>query len=160
MARPESRFPADISFKEAARRLLLAALDRMLENADGTAAGDVEALHDMRVGSRRLRAALSVFGKIFPAAELRELDRRVKRVTDALGAVRDLDVQIESLTALQAGLAENEIYGIGRAIKRLGRQRERERVAMVRAIERLKKGKFERRFRRALDKAAPEPEAR
>src|ERR1700682_4971291 len=46
-----------------------------------------DAVHDMRVALRRLRAALRLF-------RLRELDGPVKALQDALGAVRDLKLQI------------------------------------------------------------------
>ena len=43
----------------------------MWKHRDGTLAGDEEALHDMRVGSRRLRAALDVFAAAFHGDEFR-----------------------------------------------------------------------------------------
>ena len=65
-----------------------------------TAAGDAEALHDMRVNLRRLRTAMRNFEgpKTAPVLsshlrrELREQSARVARLGDALGAVRDFDV--------------------------------------------------------------------
>ncbi|MBZ4415506.1 CHAD domain-containing protein [Myxococcus sp. RHSTA-1-4] len=51
---------------------------------------DDESVHDMRVATRRLRAALQVFR---PLGGLRKLEREVKRIQDALGGVRDLHVQ-------------------------------------------------------------------
>ncbi|HET7752891.1 MAG TPA: CHAD domain-containing protein, partial [Anaeromyxobacteraceae bacterium] len=49
---------------------------------------DHDAVHDMRVATRRLRAALKLF------AAPRALDRDVKRLQDALGDVRDVQVQL------------------------------------------------------------------
>src|SRR4051812_36049706 len=49
-----------------------------------------DAVHDARVACRRIRAALRLVG-------LRELDRPVKALQDALGAVRDLQLQAEWL---------------------------------------------------------------
>ena len=46
-----------------------------------------EPIHDMRVAVRRLRAGLRLLG-------LREMDAPVKELQDALGGVRDLQVQI------------------------------------------------------------------
>src|SRR2546430_2964149 len=56
-----------------------------------------DAVHDMRVATRRLRAALRVL-------RLGKLDRRVKALQDALGAVRDLQLQIEWLRSRDAAL--------------------------------------------------------
>ncbi|MFA6133083.1 MAG: CHAD domain-containing protein [Phycisphaerae bacterium] len=55
---------------------------------------DADAVHDMRVASRRLRMALGLFEPCLPqqAAQWR---REARRLTRALGQARDLDVQIE-----------------------------------------------------------------
>ncbi len=69
----------------------------MLAKEPGTRLGDDnEELHDMRVASRRLRAALSLFADVLPpsAARLRE---DLRWVGHSLGVVRDLDVQLEQL---------------------------------------------------------------
>jgi len=50
----------------------------------------VDGVHDMRVATRRLRAALQLFQEV---GGLGKLERRVKRLQDALGEVRDLHVQ-------------------------------------------------------------------
>jgi CHAD domain-containing protein len=159
MAKAVYNFPADISFKGAARRVLLMQFRKMMDNAAGTRAGDdIEALHDMRVGSRRLRAALSVFAKVFPKDDFRALDKQVGDITDALGAVRDLDVQLDYLRNYRNSLPENEAYGIGRLIERQSARRDKERKALVKALDKLEKDRFEKRFRKALDKAVPGPD--
>ncbi|MDC0710469.1 CHAD domain-containing protein [Stigmatella sp. ncwal1] len=50
----------------------------------------LEGVHDMRVATRRLRAALQVFRQ---TGRLDEVDRQVKQLQDALGEVRDIHVQ-------------------------------------------------------------------
>lgn len=65
---------------------------------------DADAVHDMRVATRRLRAAL----KLFDGAGGRELDRRVKRLQDALGDVRDVQVQLAWLATCQRRLHHRE----------------------------------------------------
>ncbi len=68
-----------------------------------TAAGDADALHDMRVNLRRLRTAMKNFEgpKTAPVlsshlrAELREQSARVAKLGDVLGNVRDFDVLSE-----------------------------------------------------------------
>jgi CHAD domain-containing protein len=50
---------------------------------------DPDAVHDMRVAARRLRAALALFGD----ADLLALERQVEALQDALGDLRDLQVQ-------------------------------------------------------------------
>lgn len=58
---------------------------------------EVERVHDMRVATRRLRAALEVFEACFPRKPYRKALKRVKALADALGERRDLDVEIELL---------------------------------------------------------------
>ncbi|MFZ0181525.1 MAG: CHAD domain-containing protein [Methanoregula sp.] len=58
---------------------------------------DIEHVHRMRVASRRLRAALPLFAECFPEKEYRLWLREIKKITRALGAARDTDVQIAFL---------------------------------------------------------------
>ncbi len=164
MAKAAYDLPADVSFQDAACRVLITSFRMMQENTAGTKAGtvhreptpeEIEALHDMRVGSRRLRAALSVFGSLFPRDEFRTMERQVGDITDALGAVRDLDVHLDVLRRLQEKLPENEAYGIGRLIARQTKQRDKERKKLLQTLERLEKERFERRFMKALQRALP-----
>ncbi|MES2459542.1 MAG: CHAD domain-containing protein [Armatimonadota bacterium] len=164
MAKASYDYPADVPFRDAARSALESGFRKMLKNVSGTRSGvrrrepnadEVEALHDMRVGSRRLRAALALFAGVFPRAEFRDLDRQVGAITDALGAVRDLDVQLDALRALESSVPSNEAYGISRLIARQREQRDIERRALQVALDRMKKSGFERKFQKALDRALP-----
>ncbi|MGE3798342.1 MAG: CHAD domain-containing protein, partial [Thermomicrobiales bacterium] len=56
---------------------------------------DPEGVHDMRVASRRLRAAMDVSVDAFPSGWYRALHKKAKAITSELGLVRDCDVQIE-----------------------------------------------------------------
>lgn len=57
----------------------------------------VEAVHDLRVASRRLRALGAVFSTVLGAKAHLRLEKKLKRVTRAAGAVRDWDVQSQLL---------------------------------------------------------------
>ena len=59
--------------------------------------GDIERVHDMRVATRRLRAAMEVFEPCFPRKRFRRALKQVKALADALGERRDSDVEIELL---------------------------------------------------------------
>ncbi len=54
--------------------------------------GDESSVHQARVASRRLRGALPMLGASADAHALDRVDRRVRRITRALGPVRELDV--------------------------------------------------------------------
>ncbi len=158
MAKAADNVAPDIAFKDAARGVLLAHYHKMMDNLPGTRAGeDIEALHDMRVGSRRLRAALSVFAKVFPRSDYQTLDKQVGDITDALGAVRDLDVQLDYLRGVRDPLPPNEAYGVGRLIERLSKERDKNRKKLVRALDKLDKEKFGPRFLKTLDRAVAPP---
>ena len=66
--------------------------------------GDVEALHDLRVGLRRLRSVLRAYGPHLEDSVGRKLRRRVKTLAAATGAARDSEVQIEWLQARRGRL--------------------------------------------------------
>jgi len=55
-------------------------------------ADDIEYIHRMRVASRRMRSALSIFRNCFSNKDYKEIYRDVRQVTRALGEARDLDV--------------------------------------------------------------------
>lgn len=146
-------------FRDAARATLRSAFEKMMKNADATRAGlrksepspgEIEALHDMRVGSRRLRAALSVFARVFGKNDYREIERDIAAITGALSAVRDLDTQRETLAGVAADLPPNEAYGVERLRKRLAKRRDREREALLKAFAKMDKSRFPRRFAQAL----------
>ena len=61
----------------------------------GACAGDVEALHQIRVAFTRLRAAVSFFAPMTADAEWRNLKKEIAWVNASLGAARDSDVMVE-----------------------------------------------------------------
>jgi inorganic triphosphatase YgiF len=64
---------------------------------------DPEGVHQMRVALRRLRSAVSTFGRLFAPERRRWLDEGARRVIDALGPARDWDVFLsESLAPILA----------------------------------------------------------
>ena len=83
----------DDPMSEAGRKTLRFHFRRMLHHEPGTRLGeDIEALHDMRVATRRMRAAFRVFGEYYDPKAVRPYLKGLKRTGRALGAVRDLDV--------------------------------------------------------------------
>lgn len=65
-------------------------------------AGDVEGIHQVRVASRRLREAVPVMAAGLTGIGRRKLERRLRRLTRALGPVRELDVALTDLAELSA----------------------------------------------------------
>jgi CHAD domain-containing protein len=89
---------ADDTLAEAGRKVLRMHLARMLAAEEGTRAGqDIEELHRMRVATRRMRSVWRVFDGAYRPKIQRRYVRELRTVATALGAVRDLDVQLEAL---------------------------------------------------------------
>ena len=89
---------ADNSIQEFGAGVLLNNLHALESEFEGVRKGeDIEAIHRMRVASRRLRAALPLFGPVISAKKHTEWSRHIGQLTKALGAARDSDVQIDHL---------------------------------------------------------------
>jgi triphosphatase len=137
---------------ELAYAVLRRQLAVLRDKEPGTRLGeDIEELHDMRVATRRLRAALALFSNVLPvrAQTFRE---ELGWLASVLGAVRDLDVQMEGLddmvadaAGLSAALPPGEHDPLGELAALLEREREEARADMLNALdsvrwERLAKG--------------------
>src|SRR5215208_6772686 len=82
---------------EFAFRVLRKQFGIFLAHEPGTRIGeDPEELHDMRVATRRMRAAMKIFEEPLPVRTQR-FRNEFKWIAGALGEVRDLDVQLEQL---------------------------------------------------------------
>jgi exopolyphosphatase / guanosine-5'-triphosphate,3'-diphosphate pyrophosphatase len=80
---------------------------------------DIEAVHKMRVASRRLRAALEAFEPCADPKSFIKVNRQVKKLADHLGTVRDTDVMISGLRADLQDLSSEEQAGVQWLIDRL-----------------------------------------
>jgi triphosphatase len=88
---------ADSTIAELAFAVLRKDAAQMLTREPGTRLGDdVEDLHQMRVATRRMRAALSLFGGYLPVRSAR-VREELGWLAAVLGTVRDLDIQLENL---------------------------------------------------------------
>jgi CHAD domain-containing protein len=102
-AREVPGLDCDEAFAVAAARVVRVRAGEVFEHSGGVLdSGEIERLHDMRVATRRLRAALEVFEACFPRKRRRKVLKAVKALADALGERRDRDVEIEFLTGFAA----------------------------------------------------------
>lgn len=90
-----------VGFDSTIGELIQAAINvnshRLKESEPAVRLGlDPEAVHDMRVATRRLRALLRLFRRFLPANAMR-IRSELAWLADALGGVRDLDVQLQAL---------------------------------------------------------------
>ncbi len=90
----------EASLGELAYAVLRRQLGVLRAKEPGTRLGeDLEELHEMRVATRRLRAALDLFVDVLPL-RARTFRREFGWLAGVLGAVRDLDVQLEGQAAM------------------------------------------------------------
>ena len=127
----------------------------LLASEPGTRLGDdSEDLNEMRVASRRLRAAMALFKDALPAALTGARDE-LAWLGRSLGAARDLDVQLEQLDHWQAELPEPDRAALGRLRSELERQRSAARSAMLESLESHHYNAFVSEFGRLLHDATP-----
>jgi CHAD domain-containing protein len=135
MAKPrEIDLDPEGPFDVAARRAVTVRADELFEHATNVLdTSDIERVHDMRVATRRLRAALEVFADAFDKAELKPVLRDVKRLADALGERRDPDVHIEEFAKLRARFKQADRPGIDILLEELhdGQMRGNEHLAVA-----------------------------
>jgi triphosphatase len=82
----------------AAKKIISQQTSRMRANTHGALTGrDPEALHNLRVASRRTRVAIEVFGRIFGRARAEAILAELSVTGKILGEVRDMDVLISGL---------------------------------------------------------------
>lgn len=119
-ARDVPGFDCEESFGAVAARVVEVRAGEVFDHSVGVLDLDeIERLHDMRVATRRLRAALEVFAPCFPRKRHRKALKRVKRLADALGERRDRDVAIEFLEGLGEEAATGDRAGLETLIERL-----------------------------------------
>ena len=117
---------AEQPYAEAAARIVSVRGAELAEQAEGVLdTGDIERVHDMRVATRRLRAALEIFQPCFPAKPYDQALGEVKRLADALGERRDRDVAIAALHDFNDQMAAPDRRGVASLIERLRGEQER-----------------------------------
>lgn len=129
--------------------LLHKRLDRFTRMLQGLDEGDVRALHQTRVASRRLREILPVLQ--VDAKVARRVGRRLRKVTQRLGAVRELDV----LSLLIEELAASGRYDLQAIRKLAGSVNDDRKRARGRLLDKLPLGEL-RRISGKLERIAEE----
>ncbi len=105
-------------------------------------ARNTEYVHQARVASRRLRAALGMFSGCFPDARMKKWQKQIKQLTGRLGAARDADVQVEFLKDFisKIPLAGKGLRpGLRRVMLRVKQKRHRIQPKIVKVLDRIKK---------------------
>jgi CHAD domain-containing protein len=134
-------------------------LDTMLSFIDGVRQGEeTEPVHQMRVWSRRTRAALEIFHVCFKDKAFQKLERDIKKAADAVGAARDLDVMIDNMKKRLETLPEQQRPGLEDFLSHLKHQRNALQKDVVDAVTRLEQLDLAPHFRELA--ARPDPECK
>ena len=121
---------------EAGRKVMRFHLGRMLEREPGVRSGDEsEDVHKMRVATRRQRAAWRMFGEYLRKGRTRTYRNGLRDLARRLGAVRDLDVQLENLDAYRADLPVTDQRAIEPLIAAWRQHRDDARVLLLRELD-------------------------
>ena len=91
----EVDFAPTLQVAEAFRSIGLSCLRQVTRNQVPLERGDPEAVHQMRVGLRRLRAAISIFGDLLGDAETELIKAELRWLTEQLGLARDYHVFLQ-----------------------------------------------------------------
>lgn len=142
----------DTGIQEFGAAAILRNLDALEQEFDGVRLGeDIEAIHHMRVASRRLRTALPLFGPALAPRKHEGWIRQIRDLTRALGAARDCDVQIDHLQAFYRGLPPGSARpGVRRLLLRLRQRRQKLQQAVEKALADLVKSEAPMEMQRKL----------
>jgi CHAD domain-containing protein len=103
----------DDNLSEAGRKVMGYHFAQMVLHESGTRQGeDIEELHDMRVATRRMRAAFEVFRDAFEPKAVKRHLKGLKATGRTLGRVRDLDVFIDKAQQYLDTLPQEERSGL------------------------------------------------
>ncbi len=144
---------SDDTMDEAARKTLLFHYERMLKHEPGTREGDdAEELHDMRVATRRMRAALRVFDGYVDRATIKPYLKALRRTGRTLGTVRDLDVFYEKTQRYLQSLPEGHQDDLEPLLVAWRARRDEARAVMIDYLDSAAFARFTRRFGEFLDR--------
>ncbi len=146
----DAQISPDESAVSGASKLFFHLWNAAWQHGEGTASGDADALHDMRVDLRRLRTAMSNFEgpKTAPLLskalrlEIRGARAEIGKMGDKLGAVRDFDVledYVRGYAKKQLQTPVEEVPGLLSLLHSLQEERADAFKLMVKALKRAQK---------------------
>ncbi len=141
------------TFAQSGRQLLLDRTEKLLEWRDAVLKhDDIEAVHKMRVASRRLRATLDAYEAICVPQSFQDVYKNIKKIADVLGKARDTDVMIQNLQVQVQQSSIEEQAGIQWLIDRLQNYREKHQRVLEAFFKKFDEHVFKRQIEACLSK--------
>jgi CHAD domain-containing protein len=119
---------------DAARKAITFGVESMILNQAAAEGGDTEALHQLRVASRRLRASIELFSGAIYAAQLKIYRRDIAWIMGQAGEVRECDVTAELLKDRAAKIEPELAESIAPLIAVLDARRKSQHAALYEAL--------------------------
>ena len=116
--------------------------------------GDAEAVHNMRVASRRLRATLDAYEGCAKQKIFKKVYRQVKQLADELGSERDSDVMLQGLRAQLEQAPSEEQVGVKWFIDRMDRYHKQCQKNLDASLEALDEEEFLQEIKKCIPKGA------
>jgi CHAD domain-containing protein len=134
----------DDPMAEAGRKALFFNFERMLLHEPGSRLGeDIEAVHDMRVATRRMRSAFRLFAPFFKATTIKPFRQELRHIAGVLGTVRDLEVFLEKAQRFADSTPDTDLTPLMQAwTKRLDKARD----ALIEELDSKRFARFVNRF--------------
>ena len=114
---------------------------------------DPEGVHSMRVASRRLRSTLRDFAPYLHKRPVSSAGKKLKRVADTLGEVRDLDVALLAFAEIKTETPPAFVEGLTQLVEAREALREKAREELKAVLEKDLPA-LESQFVASVDKAA------
>ena len=154
MAKRASELDPERTYRSAMRELIGERWGELWRAVPVALAGeDIEGVHDVRVASRRLRAAVDICAPCYPRKAYARMRKAVAEVTDELGGVRDCDVLLDFLKAERKRVSAEERAGLDDLIALATARREELRPTLIAYLTGLEAEGFRARFERFIARA-------
>lgn len=105
---------------------------------------DIEYTHQLRVATRRARAALHIFADLLPPRDARWMKQRLRELRSAAGDARDLDSLEERLQKIADEAERNQLDPV---LKLIRSRRRKAQKPLIAAYQKSKRKGFKKRLR-------------
>ena len=123
--------PLDDPLDAAARAAIVQGVEALTQMRAGAIAGEVESLHQLRVATRRLRAAIELFAGVLHGSRVRVYKRDLPWLGQAAGMVRECDVAGDLILARSAKLDPQMAEALAPIYEALAERRKAEHQAFL-----------------------------